>query len=424
MARVKPFEGLRPIPEKVSEVTSPPYDVLSSEEAREKAKGNPCSFLHVVKPEIDLDPSIDVCDPAVYEKGAENLRRLIDEGIMVQDPKPNFYIYKLRMGDREQIGLVAGASVEEYDQNRIKKHEFTRKDKEQDRVNHIDHLNAQTGPVFLTYRSSELIDRLIEKGMERDPVYDFVGDYDVQHTFYVVDDENLVQEIQDGFADIDALYVADGHHRSASASRVQKARIKKNPNHTGEEEYNYFLSVIFPDSQMLIMDYNRAVKDLNNRSVEEVLSLISEKFEVNPSSSCCEGAESCGEGAFKPRKMHEFGMYLMGKWYCLTAKDGSFEASNPIENLDVSILQKNLLEPVLDIGDPRTDNRISFVGGIRGLSELEKLVDSGEYGVAFALYPTSIEQLLSVADADKVMPPKSTWFEPKLRSGVVVHLLD
>ncbi len=274
MVRVRPFKGLRPIPDKVGKVTSPPYDVLNSEEAREKAKGNPYSFLHVVKPEIDLDPSIDVYDSAVYEKGAENLRRLMDEGIMVQDPKPSFYIYKLRMGDREQIGLVAGASVEDYDRNQIKKHEFTRPDKEQDRMNHIDHLNAQTGPVFLTYRSSELIERLMEKGMHSDPVYDFVGDYDVQHTFYVVDDEELIQEIQDGFADIDALYVADGHHRSASASRVQKARMEKNPNHTGEEEYNCFLSVIFPDSQMLIMDYNRAVKDLNNRSVDEALSLI------------------------------------------------------------------------------------------------------------------------------------------------------
>jgi len=421
MVRVKPFAALRPIPEKVSEVTSPPYDVLNSEEARKKAEGNPDSFLHVVKPEIDLDPSMDLYDPAVYEKGAENLARLIDEGIMVQDAKPNFYIYKLRMGDREQIGLVAGASVEDYDQNLIKKHEFTRSDKEQDRMNHIDHLNAQTGPVFLTYRSSELIDRLMEKGMDTDPVYDFVGDYDVQHTVYVVDDDELIQKIQDGFAGIDALYVADGHHRSASASHVQKARMDKNPDHTGEEEYNFFLSVIFPDSQMLIMDYNRAVKDLNNRSVDETLSLISEKFDVSP---CSEGSDSCGEGAFRPGKMHEFGMYLMGRWYCITAKDGSFDGSNLIERLDVSILQNNLLAPVLGIGDPRTDNRISFVGGIRGLSELERLVDSGEYSVAFAMYPTSIDQLLSVADADMVMPPKSTWFEPKLRSGVVVHLLD
>lgn len=424
MIKVKPFRGMRPVPDKVSEVASPPYDVLNSQEAREKVKSNPLSFLHVVKPEVDLDLSIDPYDPQVYKKGAENFRRLIEDGILFRDEKPCFYIYKLRMEDREQIGLVAGASVDDYNENRIKKHEFTRPDKEQDRLNHIDNLNAQTGPVFLTYRAKREIDELMEKGMANGPVYDFVGDYHVQHIFYVVDDESLIQQIQDAFSDIDVLYVADGHHRSAAASRVQAARKADNSNYTGEEEYNYFLSVIFPDSQMHIMDYNRAVKDLNGKSIEGFLAEISEKFEVQTISEYCgEGSESAQSG-YRPQKMHEFGMYLNGKWYCLKAKKGAFNETDPIEQLDVSILQNNLLDPVLGIQDQRTDKRIHFVGGIRGLGELERLVNSKEYMVAFSLYPTSIGQLLSVADADKVMPPKSTWFEPKLRSGVVIHMLD
>ena len=422
MVNVKPFQGLRPIPEKVGEVASPPYDVLDSNEAREKAKDNPISFLHVVKPEIDLDPSIDVHDPSVYAKGAENLNRLIDDRVMARDAKPCYYIYKLRMGDHEQIGLVAAASVEDYENDLIKKHEYTRPDKEKDRVDHVDHLNAQTGPVFLTYRADAGIDGLMEEGMKKEPVYDFIGDYDVQHTFFVVDDDALIKKIQDAFLKVDALYVADGHHRSAAATRVKNQRKDANPDHDGTEEYNYFLTVIFPDAQMQILDYNRAVVDLNGLAPEEFINKVSEYFSVQPFSAscgCCGSGESC-----KPEQMHTFGMYLEGQWYCLEAKPDSFDENDPINSLDVAILQNNLLTPVLGVGDPRTDKRIAFIGGIRGLGELERLVDAGKYAVAVAPYPTSIHQLLAVADAGKVMPPKSTWFEPKLRSGVVVHMLD
>jgi len=414
MVQIRPFCGLRPIPEKISEVASPPYDVLDSDEAREKAKGNPISFLHVNKPEIDLNPSIDIHDPQVYKKGSENLNKLIDDKILVQDEKPCFYVYKLRMGEHEQVGLVTAASVEDYVQNRIKKHEHTRPDKELDRATHIDSLNAQAGPVFLTYRAQKEIDSLIKVGMAKEPTYEFVGDYEVVHTFYVVNDNELIEKIQNAFQQTDALYVADGHHRSAAAVRVRDKRKNENPNHTGEESYNFFLSVVFPDSQMKILDYNRAVKDLNGMSTEEFLVKIKEKFDVQPHDI----------GAYKPEGHHSFGMYLKDQWYVLKAKEGSFDISNPIKRLDVSILQENLLNPILGIENPRTDKRIHFVGGIRGMQELERLVNGGKYTVAFALFPTSIDQLLAVADANEVMPPKSTWFEPKLRSGVVIHKLD
>jgi len=424
MVHVRPFRGLRPVPDKVGQVASHPYDVLNSEEARELARDNPLSFLHVVKPEIDLDPAIDIHDPQVYAKGAENLKRLVKKGILKQDEKPCYYIYKLRMGSHEQIGLVAAASVDDYEQGRIKKHEHTRPDKEQDRINHIHHLNAQTGPVFLTYRADEKINALIAQAMKADPVYDFTGDYDVRHTFYVVEDEALTRQIQEAFARIDALYVADGHHRSAAATRVRTMRKETDPHLSGEEEVNFFLTVIFPDDQMRILDYNRAVADLNGLSPEDFIEKISEKFDVTPHSICRGGCTGEGGGPYKPQSAHTFGMYLKDQWYKLKAKEGSFDPADPIACLDVSILQENLLNPVLGIQNPRTDKRIAFVGGIRGLKELEKLVDSGTYAVAFALFPTSIQQLLDVADAGKVMPPKSTWFEPKLRSGVVVHTLD
>jgi len=424
MAYIKPFRGLRPIPEKISEIASPPYDVLNSEEARAKVQGNPYSFLHVVKPEIDLDPDIDVYDPKVYTKGGENLRKMIQDKVIQQDDAPCFYVYKLRMGDHVQVGLVAVASVEDYVQNHIKKHEFTRPDKENDRMTHIDSLNAQAGPVFLTYRESEKINNLIRECMTKEPVYDFKGDYDVQHTFFVVDKEELIQNIQNAFSKIPALYVADGHHRSAAAARVRDARMKANPNHTGEEEYNFFLTVIFPDSQMQILDYNRVVQDLNGLSFDTFMDKVSEKFDVEQISMCCAGCSDCNENEIRPSAPHTFTMYIKGQWYKLTAKEGSFNANDPIKQLDVSILQENLLSPILGIQNPRTDKRIHFVGGIRGLGELEKLVKNREYEVAFAFYPTSIHQLLSVADANQVMPPKSTWFEPKLASGVVVHMLD
>ena len=422
MIEVKPFRGVRPISEKVKEVVSPPYDVLDSDEARERVRDNPLSFLRVIKPEIELDPSTDPYDPQVYKRGAENLNRLISQGVLIQDERSCLYIYKLRMGEHEQVGLVAIVGVEDYVQGRIKKHEHTRPEKEMDRASHIDELNAQTGPVFVTYRSSSGIDDLIEKGMARNPVYDFIGDHDVRHTFYVIDDEQSIQRIQSAFARIEALYVADGHHRSAAALRVRDTRKKKNPKHTGKEAYNFFLTVIFPHDQLRILDYNRVIRDLDGISLENFLERIKAdgKFRVEPYVP----GRSHDERAYRPPTEHSFGMYLKGQWYCLTAQPEAFDRSDPIDRLDVSILQKNLLTPVLGIEDPRIDKRIRFVGGIRGLGELERLVDGGDYAVAFSLYPTGIEHLMDVADAGKVMPPKSTWFEPKLGSGIIVHKLD
>jgi len=424
MARVRPFRGMRPVPDKIAQVASPPYDVLNSAEARIKAKGNPISFLHVVKPEIDLPEDINLYDERVYAKAGENLRKLIADGVMKQDDTPCYYVYKLRMGDHVQVGVVAAASAEEYEKDLIKKHEFTRPDKENDRMTHIDNLNAQCGPVFLTYRANAKIDAIIDKAMQETPEYDFVGDYDVQHTLYVISDAAEVEALRKAFEAVPALYVADGHHRSAAGTRVAKARRDANPNHTGEEEYNFWLSVIFPDNQMKILDYNRVVKDLNGYTAETLMTEIEKKFDLELCAKGCTGCSSCADGVYKPEGLHNFGMYLGGQWYKLTAKTGTFDANHPIQSLDVSILQENLLNPLLAIKDPRTDKRVNFVGGIRGLGELEKLVNSREYEVAFAFYPTSIEQLLAVADAGEVMPPKSTWFEPKLASGVVVHMLD
>ncbi|RMF61460.1 MAG: DUF1015 domain-containing protein [Calditrichaeota bacterium] len=413
MAIVRPFRGLRPQKELADKVAAPPYDVLSSEEAREIAKDNPYSFLHVNKPEIDLDPSIDLYDERVYQKGAENLKKLISDGILFQDEEPRYYIYKQVMGSHQQVGIVGCASVEEYEKDIIKKHELTRPDKEDDRVKHILYQNAQVGPVFLTYHASPAIDAIVEKIMEDEPEYDFRDELNVQHTLWVVRDVELIREIQNQFSSIPFLYVADGHHRSAAAMRVKQMKQKENPSHTGEEEYNFFLTVIFPHNQMQILDYNRVVKDLNGLSEEEFLNRLKEHFEVEPH-----------QGQYKPTKAHNFGMYLNGRWYKLTARQEMIDESDPVKRLDVSILQENVLAPILGIADPRKDKRIDFVGGIRGLGELEKRVNSGNWAVAFALYPTSIEDLMAIADAGKIMPPKSTWFEPKLRTGLVVHLLD
>lgn len=415
MAQIFPFRGLRPRPDLAAKVAAPPYDVLNSEEAREMAAGNPHSFLHVNKPEIDLPPDTDLYDRRVYEKGAENLQRLRADGIMVQDDRPYFYVYRQIMGDHAQVGLVAGASVDEYETDRIKKHELTRQDKEDDRVNHIDHLNAQVGPVFLTYSAVPEIDRLIEGVTSGEPACDFTGTDTVRHTFWVVSNETTIAALEKAFQTVPHLYVADGHHRSAAAMRVKQMRQAANPNHTGSEAYNRFLTVIFPDNQMQILDYNRVVKDLNGLSKIDFLKAVAERFEVTP-----RGAVP----AEKPGQAHEFAMYLDGEWYRLTAKDGTFDAENPVTRLDVSILQENLVRPILGIEDIRKDKRIDFVGGIRGLGELEKRVNSGQWAAAFALYPTDIRDLMAIADAGKIMPPKSTWFEPKLRSGLVVHLLD
>ena len=414
MSVVKPFKGLRPAKALAEKVASPPYDVLSSNEARQMAKDNLYTFLHINKPEIDLPAETDHYDAAVYEKGAENLKRFIKEGILIQDSTPAFYIYRQIMGTHTQTGLVAGASVQEYDENKIKKHELTRADKEEDRVNHVHYLNAQTGPVFLTYKAQEEIDQLIDTITSRIPENDFTADDGIRHTLWVVNDAKEIQAIQDTFGKLDFLYVADGHHRSAAASRVCAMRKKENPNHTGNEEYNFFLTVIFPDNQMYIMDYNRVVKDLNGLSVEEFLAKVAETFDVQKVDGAVE----------KPAEKHHFVMYVNGTWYQLKAKENTFNAADPVERLDVSILMNNLLVPLLNIGDPRTDKRIDFVGGIRGLEELKRRVDSGEMQVAFGLKATSIEDLMAIADANQIMPPKSTWFEPKLRSGLVTHLLD
>lgn len=413
MAKIKPFRGLRPASDKIKEVASPPYDVLDSQEAREQVKKKPYSFLHVVKPEVDLPEDIDVYDERVYKKGRENLEKIIKENIMIRDDKPCYYLYKLVMDNVEEVGLVAGASIEDYENDIIKKHEHTRAQKEADRIKHVDTLNANTGPVFLTYKARQDMNMLTEEIMQQTPLYDFTADDDVRHTFWKIEDENIIQKITAIFKDIDYLYVADGHHRSASGTKVGQQRRKKNPNHTGEEEYNYFLSVIFPHDQLYIMDYNRVVKDLNGLSKEEFLEKVKDSFQIS----------IIGKKPYKPESKHNFGMYLDGEWYKLTAKTGSYDETDPVASLDVAILQNNLLRPILGIGDPRKDERIDFVGGIRGLQHLADRVDKGE-AVAFSMYPTSIEELMNIADHGKVMPPKSTWFEPKLRSGVIVHLLD
>lgn len=414
MKLIRPFNALRPLPELAARVAVPPYDVLNRDEAFAMAAGNEYSFLRINKPEIDVDPAMDAYDMRVYQRGAENLQRFIASGILRRDTSPCFYVYKQVMGEHAQIGLVAAASIAAYEANLIKKHELTRPDKEDDRVNHIHTLGAQVGPVFLTYRARPEIDALIAGVVAQVPEYDFVADDGNRHVLWVVQDAGNVADIQKAFDQVDCLYVADGHHRSAAAQRVKELRRQANPAHTGEESYNFFSTVIFPHNQMQILDYNRVVKDLNGMNEDEFLRRIQLCFRVRVSPS----------RAMKPRGEHEFTMYVGGQWYVLEALAGLWDERDPVRRLDVSILQNNLLSPMLGIEDPRRDKRIDFVGGIRGLEALEKKVDSGEFKVAFALYPTSIESLMAIADAGEVMPPKSTWFEPKLKSGLFVHVLD
>lgn len=414
MKLIRPFNALRPKKDIAARVAAPPYDVLNREEAFAMAMGNDVSFLRINKPEIDVDTTIDLYDPRVYQRGANNLQKFINEGIMLRDSSACFYVYKQVMGEHSQVGLVAAASVEAYEQDLIKKHEFTRPVKEDDRVNHINTLGAQVGPVFLTYRARADIDELIAQVTATTPEYDFVSDDGNQHVFWVVSEQGFVDKIQTAFDQVDCLYVADGHHRSAAAQRVKNLRKAANPTHTGEESYNFFSSVIFPDNQMQILDYNRVIKDLNGLSEEEFLDKIQACFNVKESPS----------GAIKPAHEHQFTLYLNAQWYVLDIIDGLWDENDPVRRLDVSILQENLFSPVLGIEDQRLDKRIDFVGGIRGLGELEKRVNSGEFQLAFAIYPTSIQSLLAVADAGEVMPPKSTWFEPKLKSGLFVHMLD
>ncbi len=411
MAKIEAFRALRPRADVAAKVASPPYDVLNSAEARLMAEGNSISFLHVNKPEIDLPENIDPYDPAVYAKGAENLKGLIDQGALIREERPALYLYRQIMGDHTQIGLVAGASVDEYEAGLIKKHEFTRRKKEDDRTRHVDALDANTGPVFLTYRARTEIDQLVERLTAGEADYDFTAPDGIRHTLWVVSNDADVEPLISAFDAVPELYVADGHHRSAAGTRIRTLRREANPNHTGDEPYNYFLSVIFPDNQMLIMDYNRVVRDLNGLDEAQFLAKIGETFDVEPSEMG------------RPQRQKCYSMYVGGRWYRLTAKEGSYPAEDPVRRLDVAILQENLLAPVLAIGDPRADERIDFVGGIRGMEELVRLVDGGDFAVAFALYATSIDDLFAVADAGEVMPPKSTWFEPKLRSGLITRPL-
>jgi len=410
---IRPFRGLRPTPDQAEAVAAPPYDVLNTAEARVRAEGRPYSFLHISKPEIDLPEDTDPYAPEVYAKGAENLQKLVDAGVLVRDDEPKYYVYRLRMGDHVQTGLVFIGSVTDYDSNRIRKHEFTRPKKEDDRVRQITALDAQTGPVLLAYKNQADVKAVITQVTAGEPVYDLVADDDVGHTIWVMDDPQQIEQLTAIFDAMDALYIADGHHRSASGSRVAAAKAAENSNHTGEEDYNYFLCVAFPHDETQILDYNRVITDLNGLTASELLEKIGEKFDVEVS-----------DGQYKPEATKEFGMYLDNSWYKLSLHNECVPENDPVASLDVSLLQNNLIEPLLGIADPRTDERIDFVGGIRGLGELERRVNSGEMAVAFALYPTSMEALMAVADANEVMPPKSTWFEPKLADGLVSHVLD
>jgi len=416
MTLIKPFKGVRPTKKHVHQVASKPYDVLNSAEARETVKGNPYSFLHIIKSEVDLPEDVDPHSQVVYDKAKDNFDRFISDSILFQEKEECYYLYQQVMDMHRQIGLFCCSSIEDYGKNIIKKHEHTRPEKEQDRINHIKTTGVHTGPVFLTYPDVSEIDELTNNYISSNtPEYDFTSDDTVQHTIWVINDKSTIAKITKLFkTKVPFTYIADGHHRAASAYKVSDERKKLNPDHTGNEEYNYFLTVLFPSNQLNIIDYNRIVIDLNGYSEKAFLKKISGYFII----------ERIEKNQIKPAKHHEFGMYLAHKWYALIAKDGTYNNNDPTGALDVSILQNNILSSILNINDPRTDERIDFVGGIRGLEELEERLDSGEMAVAFALYPVTIKQLINIADSGKVMPPKSTWFEPKLRSGIVAHLLD
>ncbi len=413
MAIVRPFRGIRPDTKLVEQVSCLPYDVMNREEAKEMGKGNQNSFLRICRSEIDLPDSVDAYDPLVYQTARKNLDQFVKDGVMIQEAKPIYYIYRQLMNGRVQTGIVATTSVDEYLNNVIKKHEFTRPVKEVDRINNFDFCNAHTEPIFLSYRKNDEINHIVNEWIKfHMPLYNFTSDDDFQHILWVIDEDAQVARIQEIFSGIDYLYIADGHHRSASSAKVGLKRREENPNYTGEEEFNFFMSVIFPDEDLFIMDYNRVLTDLNGNTTEEFFSKVSEKFAV----------EEIGAEAYKPMVRGTFGMFIEGKWYKLSIKDGFYDPADPVDRLDVSILQKNLLQPILGIEDPRTDKRIDFVGGIRGLKELERRCAS-DMKVAFSMYPTTMDDLISIADSGEVMPPKSTWFEPKLRSGLFVHTL-
>lgn len=414
MAKVKPFRGLRPPKQFVEQVASKPYDVLSSEEARAEAEGNEKSLYHIIKPEIDFEPGTGEHEEKVYDKAVENFQKFQREGWLVQDEKEQYYLYAQTMDGRTQYGLVVGASVDDYLTGKIKKHELTRKEKEVDRMHHIEINNANIEPVFLSFPTNEVLERVIAQTAKTQPEYDFVSEDGIGHTLWCISDDAVINEITEAFAKIPYLYIADGHHRTAAAAHVGEEKAKADPNHTGKEEYNYLLAVCFPESHLKVMDYNRVVKDLNGLTDEEFLQKVGEKFVV----------EDKGTEIYRPAALHNFSLYLGGKWYSLTAKEGTYDDNDPIGVLDVKISSDYILRDILNIVDLRTDKRIDFVGGIRGLGELKDRVDSGEMKMTLALYPVTMRQIIDIADSGNIMPPKATWFEPKLRSGLIIHKLD
>ncbi len=413
MAIIKPFKGIRPKKELVNKIASKPYDVLNEKEAKLEAAGNPNSFYHVIKPEIDFPDDFNHYAPEIYEKGKANFEKMFADGTFFQDDKPCLYIYAQTMNGRKQYGIVAAASIEDYFNDVIKKHELTRPDKEEDRKKHVRISMLNYEPVFFAYPKVPALDKIVEGVVKGAPEYDFVADEGIGHTFWVIRDDKTIQEIVNAFKNLNT-YVADGHHRTAAAALVGKDLRSENKNHTGKENYNYFLAVHFPDDQLSIMDYNRVVKDLNGLSTAEFLKKVEAVFTI----------EKTGKEQSKPTRLHDFGLFIEGSWYKLTAKTGTYNDKDPIDGLDVTVLSKHILEPILNIKDLRTDKRIEFVGGLRGMGELEKRVNSGEMKAAFALYPVSMKQLIDIADSGQIMPPKTTWFEPKLRSGLILHSLS
>jgi len=414
MAKIKPFKGIRPPKQYVEEVGSRPYDVLDSEEARVEAGDNEKSLYHIIKPEIDFEPGTSEYDPRVYEKAAENFKKFQDKGWLVQDDKDNYYIYAQTMNGKTQYGLVVCAFVDDYLNGVIKKHELTRRDKEEDRMKHVRVNNANIEPVFFAYPDNTVLNDVIMKYAQTEPEYDFIAPIDgFRHQFWIISDSKDIEVVTEEFAKMPALYIADGHHRSAAAALVGAEKAKQNPNHKGTEEYNYFMAVCFQASQLTILDYNRVVKDLNGLSSEEFLTALSKNFDVVEK----------GADIYKPDHLHNFSLYLDNKWYSLTAKQGTFDDKDPIGVLDVDISSRLILDEILGIKDLRSDKRIDFVGGLRGLEELKRRVDSGEMRMALALYPVTMQQIMDIADSGKIMPPKATWFEPKLRSGLIIHKL-
>lgn len=414
MAIIKPFKGVRPPQNLVEQVASKPYDVLNSEEARKEAEGNEKSLYHIIKPEIDFPVGTDEHSSEVYEKAVENFKMFQKEGWLVQDDKEHYYVYAQTMNGKTQYGLCVGANVEDYMTGKIKKHELTRRDKEEDRMKHVRINNANIEPVFFTYPHKEEIDSIVNEVIKADPIYDYTAPDGFGHHFWIINDDAKTERITELFSEIPSMYIADGHHRSAAAALVGDEKRRNNPNHTGKEEYNYFLAVCFPDNQLNVIDYNRVVKDLNGLTDEEFMEKVSKHFTI----------EEKGTEIYRPNKLHNFSIYLSGKWYSITAKEGTYDDNDPIGVLDVTISSNYILDEILGITDLRSDKRIDFVGGIRGLGELKRRVDNNEMKVALALYPVTMQQIIDIADTGNIMPPKTTWFEPKLRSGIVIHKLE